>query len=63
MKQALQCQLTTQMCASIIAKLLGSSVPNTVVLSTIEDLEEFVGDLQSNIQEQVWILLPADNPD
>ena len=52
----------TDMCASIIAKLLGSSVPNTVVLSTIENLEEFVGDLQSNIQEQVLKLLPADNP-
>ncbi len=37
------------MCASIIAKLLGSGVPNTVVLST-KNLEEFVGDLQSNIQ-------------
>lgn len=31
------------MCASIIAKLLGSGVPNTIVLSTIENLEEFVG--------------------
>ncbi|KAK0142284.1 hypothetical protein N1851_020018 [Merluccius polli] len=38
------------MCASIISKLLGSGVPNNVVLSTIENLEEFVGDLQSNIQ-------------
>ena len=50
------------MCASIIAKLLGSGVPNTVVLSTIENLEEFVGDLQSNIQDQVLNILPADNP-
>lgn len=50
------------MCASIIAKPLGSGVPNTVVLSTIENLEEFVGDLQSNIQDQVLNLLPADNP-
>ena len=52
----------TDMCASIIAKLLGSSVPNTVVLSTIENLEEFVGDFQSNIQEQVLKSLRADNP-
>ena len=44
------------------AKLLGSGVPNTVVLSTIENLEEFVGDLQSNIQDQVLNLLPDDNP-
>lgn len=50
------------MCASIIAKLLGSGVPNTVVLSTIENLQEFVEDLQSNIQDQVLNLLPADNP-
>lgn len=45
--------VSKNMCASIIAKLLGSGVPNTVVLSTIENLEEFVGDLQSNIQDQV----------
>ena len=41
---------------------MGSGVPNTVVLSTIENLQEFVGDLQSTIQEQVLHLLPADNP-
>ena len=52
----------TYMCASIIAKLLGSSVPITVVLSTIENSEEFVGDFQSNIQEQVLKSLRADNP-
>ncbi|KAK0148744.1 hypothetical protein N1851_010909 [Merluccius polli] len=41
------CQNThsKDMCASIISKLLGSDVPNTVVLSTSENLEEFVGDL------------------
>ena len=33
----------TDMCASIIAKPLGSSVPNTVVLSTIKNLEDFFG--------------------
>lgn len=50
------------MCASIIARLLGSGVPNTVVLSTVQNLEEFVGDWQSNIQEQLLTLLPNDSP-
>lgn len=48
-------------CASIIAKLLGSGVPNTVVLSTSENLEEFVGDLQSNIQDS-QLTTPPDQP-
>jgi len=50
------------MCASIIAKLLGSGVPNTVVLSTIENLEEFVEDLQSNIKDHVLNLVTDNNP-
>lgn len=50
------------MCASIIARLLGSGVPNTIVLSTVQNLEEFVGDWQSNIQEQLLTLLPNDSP-
>lgn len=47
------------MCASIVAKLLGSGVQNTVVLSTIENLQEFVEDLQSDIQDQILNLIPA----
>ncbi|XP_056305506.1 uncharacterized protein LOC130217424 [Danio aesculapii] len=49
------------MCASIIAKLLASGVPNTVVLSTIENLEEFVEDLHSDIKDHVLNLLPSNN--
>lgn len=49
------------MCASIVAKLLGSGVPNTVVLSTIENLQEFVDDLQSDIQNQILNLIPETN--
>lgn len=49
------------MCASIIAKLLASGVPNTVVLSTIENLEEFVEDLHSDIKDHVLNLLPTNN--
>lgn len=49
------------MCASIVAKLLGSGVPNTVVLSTIENLQEFAEDLQSNIQDQMLNLIPENN--
>lgn len=45
------------MCASVVAKLLGSGVPNTVVLSTIENLQDFVEDLQSNIQDQILNLI------
>lgn len=33
-----------------------------MVLSTIENLEEFVGDVQSNIQNQALILLSSNNP-
>lgn len=50
------------MCASIVAEVLASGVPNTVVLSMTEHLEEFVGDLQSSIEDQVLSLLPTDNP-
>lgn len=49
------------MCASIVAKLLGSGVPNTVVLSTIENLQEFLEDLQSDIQNQILNSIPENN--
>lgn len=49
------------MCASIVAKLLGSGVPNTVVLSTIENLQEFMEDLQSDIQNQILNSIPENN--
>lgn len=49
------------MCASTVAKLLESGVPNTVVLSTIENLQDFVEDLQSNIQDQILNLIPENN--
>lgn len=49
------------MCASTVAKLLGSGVANTVVLSTIENLQEFVEDVQSNIQDQMLNLIPENN--
>ncbi|KAK6484891.1 hypothetical protein HHUSO_G12766 [Huso huso] len=51
-----------EMCASILAKLLGSGVPNTVVLSMVKNLEEYVSDLQSNLKDQVMSLVPSDNP-
>lgn len=50
------------MYASIMNKILGSGAPNTVVLSKIENLEEFEEDVRSNIKHEVMNLLPCNNP-
>lgn len=50
------------MCASIISKLIASNVPNTVVSSTIESLEDFIDDLKCNLKEKVLNIVPQNNP-
>lgn len=49
------------MCASIIAKLKGSGVANSVVLSVVESMEEYVDEIHANLEEQVLSALPAEN--
>ncbi|XP_041825036.1 uncharacterized protein LOC121629374 [Melanotaenia boesemani] len=50
------------MCASIVAKLQGGGVANSVVLSVVESMEEYVNEVHSNLKEQVLSAVPADNP-
>lgn len=50
------------MCASIIAKLQGSGVANTVVLSVVESMEEYVNEVHANLKEEVLNAVPAENP-
>lgn len=45
-------------CGSIIAALLGSSVPNALLTYNNENLEEFVRDLQLNVQDEVLTVTP-----
>lgn len=45
-------------CGSIIATLLGSSVPNALLTYNNENLEEFVRDLQLNVQDEVLTVTP-----
>ena len=53
-------QNTQDMCASLIAKLKSSGVPTTVVSSVVENVEELVHELHSNIKDDVANLFPND---
>ena len=50
-----------EMCASIIAKLQGSGVANSVILSVVESMEEYVDEVHTNLKEQVLSVVPPDN--
>ncbi len=40
------------MCASIIAKLQGSGVANSVVLSVVESMEEYVDEVHASLKDK-----------
>lgn len=46
------------MCGSIIATLLGSSVPNALLTYNNENWDEFARDLQLNVQDEVLTVTP-----
>lgn len=50
------------MCASIIAKFQGSGVANNVVLSVVENMEEYVSEVHADLKEQVLNAVPTENP-
>ena len=50
------------MCASVIAKLQGSGVANTVILSVVESMEECLNDIHTSITRQVLEVVPEGNP-
>ena len=51
-------QSTREMCASLIGKLLSCGVANTVVKSVVDNLEELVDEVHTNIKDDVLNLLP-----
>lgn len=53
-------QHTQEMCASLIAKLQGSGVATNVIKTVVENMEELVQELHSNVKEHVLKLLPND---
>ncbi|XP_022043364.1 uncharacterized protein LOC110946095 [Acanthochromis polyacanthus] len=53
-------QHTQEMCASLTAKLQGCGVATTVIKTVVENMEELVEELHSNVKEDVVKLLPND---
>ena len=53
---------TENICATIIAKLQGSGIANSVVSSVVGDLEELASGLHSQVKQQVLSAVPKDNP-
>ena len=49
-----------EMCASLIAKLESSGVATNTIKSVVENMEELVEELHSNVKEEVTKLLPND---
>lgn len=49
-------------CASIIAKLQGSGLANSVVSTIVSDLEEFATGLHSQVKNKMISLVPKDDP-
>lgn len=54
--------ITENICASIIAKLQGSDIANSVVSSVVSDLEELASGLHCQVKQQVLSAVPKDNP-
>lgn len=53
---------TKEMCASIVAKLQGSGISNSLVSSIIGDLEELRGELHSQAKQNVLSAIPKTDP-
>lgn len=54
-------EITENICASIVAKLQGSGIANSVVSSVVSDLEEFASGLHSQVKQQVLSAVPQDS--
>lgn len=53
---------TKEMCASIVAKLQGSGISNSLVSSIVGDLEELTSELRSQAKHTVISALPITDP-
>ena len=53
---------TNEMCASIVAKLQGSGISNSMVSSIVGDLEELTSQLRSQAKDKVISALPVTDP-
>lgn len=53
---------TKEMCASIVAKLQGSGISNSLVSSIVGDLEELTSELRSQAKHTVISALPVTDP-
>ena len=54
--------LSKEMCASIVAKLQGSGISNSLVSSLVGDLEELTSELRSEAKQAVISALPTPDP-
>lgn len=53
---------TKEMCASIVAKLQGSGISNSLVSSIVGDLEELTSELRSQAKHTIISALPTTDP-
>lgn len=53
---------TKDICASIIAKLQGSGMANSVVSTIVSDLEELATGLHSQVKHEILSVVPKDDP-
>ncbi|XP_051566959.1 uncharacterized protein LOC127448461 isoform X1 [Myxocyprinus asiaticus] len=58
----MDCSVSKEMCASIIAKLQGSGVSNNVILSVVESLKECLNDVHTFIRSKILKVVPECNP-
>lgn len=54
--------LTKEMCASIVAKLQGSGISNSLVSSIVGDLEELTSEIRSQAKHTAISALPITDP-
>lgn len=54
--------LSKEMCASIVAKLQGSGISNSLVSSLVGDLEELTSELRSEAKQAIISALPTTDP-
>lgn len=50
-----------EMCASIIAKLQGNGVANSLIMSVVESMEDFVDDFHTSLRERILNVVPVDS--
>lgn len=55
-------KIQKNICASIVAKLQGSGIANSVASTIVSDLEEPAMGLHSQVKHEVLSVLPKDDP-